>query len=71
MKFLFHFIKGGNDGLSSLRRETMFIQLLEGLHPKEAEIVCLVKDKKLQTKYNISADDVKEAYSDILWGDRS
>ena len=43
-KNLYHFIKGGNDGLSSLRRETMFIQLLEGLHPKEAEIVCLVKD---------------------------
>ena len=49
----------------------MFIQLLEGLHPKEAEIICLVKDKQLQTKYNISANDVKEAYSDILWGDRS
>ena len=70
-KNLYHFIKGGNDGLSSLRRETMFIQLLEGLHPKEAEIICLVKDKQLQTKYNISANDVKEAYSDILWGDRS
>jgi len=70
-KNLYHFIKGGNDGLSSLRRETMFIQLLEGLHPKEAEIICLVKDKQLQTKYNINENDVKEAYSDILWGDRS
>ena len=44
---LFHFVKGGNSTLSSLRRETMFIQMLEGLHPKEAEIICLVKDKKL------------------------
>jgi hypothetical protein len=70
-KNLYHFIKGGNDGLSSLRRETMFIQLLEGLHPKEAEIICLVKDKQLQTKYNLKEDVVKEAYSDILWGDRS
>jgi hypothetical protein len=70
-KNLYHFIKGGNDGLSSLRRETMFIQLLEGLHPNEAEIICLVKDKQLQSKYNIKEDVVKEAYPDILWGDRS
>ena len=49
-KNLYHFIKGGNDGLSSLRRETMFIQLLEGLHPNEAEIICLVKDGNLETK---------------------
>ena len=55
-KNLYHFIKGGNDGLSSLRRETMFIQLLEGLHPKEAEIICLVKDKQLQTKYNLKEE---------------
>ena len=70
-KNLYHFIKGGNDSLSSLRRETMFIQLLEGLHPNEAEIICLVKDKQLQTKYNIKEDVIKEAYPDILWGDRS
>jgi hypothetical protein len=70
-KNLYHFIKGGNDGLSSLRRETMFIQLLEGLHPSEAEIICLVKDKQLQSKYNIKEDVIKEAYPDILWGDRS
>ena len=49
----------------------MFIQLLEGLHPNEAEIICLVKDKQLQSKYNIKEDVIKEAYPDILWGDRS
>ena len=70
-KNLYHFIKGGNDGLSSLRRETMFIQMLEGLHPEEAKVVCLVKDKQLQTQYNINLDVVKEAYPDIQWGDRS
>ena len=67
----YNFIKGGNDGLSSLRRETMFINLLEGLHPLEAEIVCLVKDKKLQTKYKITKEIVTEAYPDIRWGGRS
>lgn len=67
----FNFIKGGNNGLSSLRRETMFINILEGLHPKEAELMILVKDKKLTDKYKISFDVVKEAYPDIKWGGRS
>tara|TARA_Y100001935_G_scaffold194827_1_gene162915 strand:+ start:9813 stop:10277 length:465 start_codon:yes stop_codon:yes gene_type:complete len=67
---LYHFVKGGNDSLSSLRRETMFIQLLEGLHPDEAEIICLVKDRQLSTKYKLKKETVKEAYPDIKWGDR-
>ena len=68
---LYHFVKGGNDSLSSMRRETMFIQMLEGLHPEEAEIICLVKDKALEEKYNITYDMVKKAYPDIQWGGRS
>lgn len=67
----YNFVKGGNDSLSSLRRETMFINILQGLHPLEAEIVCLVKDKKLETKYKISKEIVSEAYPDIQWGNRS
>ena len=67
----YNFVKGGNDSLSSLRRETMFINILEGLHPKEAEILVLVKDKRLQTKYKITKEVVIEAYPDIQWGGRS
>jgi hypothetical protein len=67
----YNFVRGGNDGLSSLRRETMFINILEGLHPLEAEIVCLVKDKKLQTKYKITKEIVAQAYPEIVWGGRS
>ena len=70
-KNLYHFIKGGNDGLNMLRRESMFVQMLEGLHPKEAEIVCLVKDKELTKKYKVTYDQVKEAFPDIVWGDRT
>ena len=50
-KRFYNFVKGGNDALSALRKETMFINILQGLHPLEAEIVVLTKDKKLQTKY--------------------
>ena len=67
----YNFIKGGNDALSSLRRETMFINVLQGLHPLEAEILFLVKDKDLETKYKISKDVVSQAYPDITWGGRS
>ena len=70
-KNFYNFIKGGNDTLSSLRRETMFINILEGLHPLEAEIVCLVKDKRLTDKYKIPQDVVEAAYPDIKWGNRS
>ena len=67
----YNFLKGGNNGLSSLRRETMFINILEGLHPLEAEILVLVKDKKLTDKYKITKEIVSLAYPQITWGGRS
>jgi len=67
----YNFCKGGNDQLKSLRRETMFINMLEGLHPLDAEILCLVKDKNLEEKYSINKEIVSEAYPDIKWGGRS
>ena len=70
-KNFYHFIKGGNDGLKSLRRETMFIDILTGLHPLEAEILILVKDKKLSDKYKITQDHVAKAFPQIKWGGRS
>ena len=70
-KNLYHFVKGGNDRLSAIRRETMFVQMLEGLHPEEAKIVCLVKDKDLESRYKITYDMVQQAYPDIKWGGRS
>ena len=65
------YVRGGNDTISQIRKETIFINMLQGLHPLEAELMCLVKDKKITSKYNISFDVVKEAYPDIVWGSRS
>ena len=70
-KHFYHFIKGGNDNISKIRRESMFINLLEGLHPLESEIICLVKDKKLSDKYKITKEIVSEAFPQITWGGRS
>tara|TARA_B100001093_G_C26358871_1_gene813600 strand:+ start:25 stop:621 length:597 start_codon:yes stop_codon:yes gene_type:complete len=70
-KKFYNFCKGGNPTLSNLRRETMFINVLEGLHPLEAELLILVKDKKLESKYKISKEVVSIAFPEIIWGDRS
>ena len=67
----YNFIKGGNDSISKIRRETMFINLLEGLHPLEAEVLILTKDKQLVSKYKINHQIVMDAYPDIQWGGRS
>ena len=68
---LYHFVKGGNDALNNLRRESMFIQMLEGLHPNEARVVVLAKDGRLHEDYAVTYDQVAEAYPDIQWGGRS
>jgi len=40
------FIEGGNDNLTKLKRESLFIQLLESVLPEDAKIVLRAKDKK-------------------------
>ena len=60
---LYHYIKGGNPQLTQNRRENMFIQLLEGLHQDEAEIIVSAKDKGLHRKYKgLSSNVVREAF---------
>ena len=70
-KGLYRFVKGGQDKLPSLKRETMFVQLLEGLSAEEAELLCLAKDKKITSKYKrITKAVVQEAFPGIVWGNR-
>ena len=70
-KHFYQFIQGGNPGMNAIRRETMFINILEGLHPLEAEIVAACKDKRLGEIYKVTKEIVSEAYPDIQWGNRS
>lgn len=65
------YCRNGNNRISQMRKETMFINMLSGLHAREAEIMILVKDKRLQTKYKITKEIVSEAYPEITWGGRS
>lgn len=49
--------------IPKVKKERLFIEMLEGLHPTEAEILCLAKDKKLTKRYKtIKEDLVREAF---------
>jgi hypothetical protein len=67
---LYIFFKGGSS-IKQMMRENLFIQMLEGLHEEEADVVILVKDKGLQSKYKITKACVEEAFPNIQWGGRS
>jgi len=59
------YVEGGHDGLTQLRREQLFVQMLESLHPKEAEVVIQVKDKKLNYR-GLTYKLVKTTFPEIL-----
>ena len=67
----YRFVKGGDDALNKIKRESIFINILQTLPQPEAEILILVKDKLLTSKYNITKELVAEAYPEITWGNRS
>ncbi len=69
-RLLHHFFKGGSN-VSQVKRENMFIQMLEGLPAGEAEVLCLAKDKKIGKRWKITKACVSEAFPSIQWGGRS
>ena len=68
---LYLFFRGGSTTLKQSRREELFIQMLEGLTAGEAEVLILVKDKKLGKRWKITKAVVSEAFPSIQWGNRS
>ena len=62
-KRLYLFTKGGDNTLTNNKRETLFIQMLEGLSAEEAEFLVSVVNKKVNNKYKgFTANLVKEAF---------
>lgn len=67
-KKLWHFVEGADAGTTKTQKETMFIQVLEGLHKSDAEVLLSMKDKKLNKKYKgLTESVVKEAFG---WNDQ-
>jgi len=66
-KKLYHFVVGGNNTINKLKKETMFIQMLEGLQQKDAEVLIAIKNKNLNNVYKgLTAQMVKETFD---WDD--
>ena len=62
---LYLFVEGGNPNLKTNRREYLFIEMLESIHPDEAELLLQVKDKKIKCRgltYNL----IKETFPELL-----
>jgi hypothetical protein len=64
VKRLYLFHEGGNPNLKPLKREQMFIQLLESMDPKDAKLLLQIKDKKVPK--GISEKLVKESFPGLL-----
>ncbi len=69
-KGLYRFFKGGDSTLKGMRREQLFVQLLEGLHADEANMLVSACNKDLQSKYRVTKAVVAEAFPQIEWGNR-
>jgi len=64
---LYLFIEGGDNTVNKTRKETLFIQMLEGLHKTEAELLINVKNKTLNKTYKgLTEQLVKETFD---WND--
>jgi hypothetical protein len=62
---LYLFIKGGNPNLTKLKRESLYIELLESVHPEDANLLVAIKDKKIPYK-GITNKLVKEAFPGLI-----
>ena len=67
---LYRYFKGGDSSIKSMKREQLFVQLLEGLYKDEAEMLVLACNKDLQAKYRVTKAVVQEAFPSIEWGNR-
>ena len=66
-KRLYLFTKGGDGSLSSNKRETIFIQMLEGLCAEEAQFLVAVVNQRVNNEYKgFTANLVKDAFN---WDD--
>jgi hypothetical protein len=64
-RLLKHFVEGGTPGLTQIKRESLFIEMLENVSPADAEMLVAMKEKKLPWK-GLTVDIVREAFPDLL-----
>lgn len=62
---MYLFVEGGNPGLKQLRRESLFVQLLETVSADDAKLLLAIKDKYLPYP-GVTPDIIKEAFPGLL-----
>jgi hypothetical protein len=62
---IYLFLEGGNDNLNPLKREKMFIDILESITPEDAKLLISIKEKKLPFE-GLSPETIKKAYPGIF-----
>lgn len=62
---LYLFIEGGNNNLTQLKRESMFVDLLQSINPEDAKLLISIKDKKLPYK-GLSSKTVLKAFPGLF-----
>ena len=67
---LYMFFKGGDSSLKAMKREQLYVEMLENLYKDEAELLTLACNKEIQSKYRVTKQAVSEAFPSIEWGNR-
>ena len=56
--------------MQQLKKEQLWIQILESLHPEEAALLDLIKDGKLNDRYKITKQNVIDAFPELPTAER-
>ena len=56
---------GTQPRIQQLKKEQMWIPMLEGLHSEEADLLDLLKDKKITSRYKITRQNVIDAFPEL------
>lgn len=67
LKKLYLFVEGGNDDLPNLKRERLFIDMLESIHQDDAILLLAIKNKTLPYE-NITPKIVLKAFPGLFRG---
>lgn len=69
MKKFKYFVKDVKTNLNTVRKEKIFIEMLESISVDEANLVVMIKDKKLTGYKNITRKVVEEALPELFTGE--
>lgn len=65
LRKMYLFIEGGNPNLTQLRREVLFVQMLESIDPKDALLLLAMKSRKIPFK-GLTKKIVQQAFPDLV-----